>query len=1010
MALSKSVVCPVLVGRASELAALHLFIERARGGAGGMTLLYGEAGIGKSRLLAELKTYAASQDLLLLQGNCFPTDVSCPYAPLLDLLRFTFADFSAASIVAALGPSARALFPLLPDLVPLPLAPTPLPTWEPGQEKRRIFATLTRFFVQQAAKRPLLLMIEDLHWSDETSLEFLHYLARHCVGQPLLLLLTYRSDEVRPALAHWLAQLDREHLVHEVALARLERDDVDAMLQAIFDQQRAISSELLDTIYMLTEGNPFFIEEVLKSLLATGEIFCVHGEWCHKPPGELRIPRSIMDAVQQHTAQLSVGARHLLLLAAVAGRHFNFSLLQRLAEQSELQLLQQVKELIAAQLVVEESAEQFAFRDALTRQAIYTQLLARERKALHHSMVEAIEHLYATTIDPYLADLAYHTYKAGAWAKVLNYAPRAGRKALALHAPQAASDYFTWALDAARRLAIAPSAQLYRLRGQAYAALDKFEDAHADYEQAVGAAQEVGDVLVEWQSLIDLGLLWEGRDHEQAGTLFCRALDLAQTLADRQVHAYSLNHMGNWYLNAEQPLEALRYYREALSIFQALRDQRGMAETFDLLGMASYASSDFVQSVACYKQASALPRVADNRQDLVTGLVTTMLCGGSYRTDTLVCVAMSLAEVTREGEVALKIARESGLRSGEAFVLIFWGLCLGWRGDYLHALDVAQQGLEIAREVEHRQWMTAAHWVLGALHLDLCELTLACQHLERALALAREICSAHWISSSAGFMASASIQSHDLAQAEALLTGALDADAPAQTPGQRLVWCARAELALARGRPDRALAITDHLFASAANLSPERNILRVTKLRGEALAAARQFAEAESTLQRAQELGSVYGARSMQWRISGALGRLYQTLRRREEAEMAFARAQSMIDELVITIPDLPLQEHFLTSATALLSRSHSPAPHGSHSSHGSHRTIRHMTDGLTAREREVVTLIGQGKSNREIADCLVVSERTAETHVGNILTKLDFASRSQIAAWAVKKGLVDSD
>src|SRR5205807_2148629 len=127
--------------------------------------------------------------------------------------------------------------------------------------------------------------------------------------------------------------------------------------------------------------------------IAAGEIFYVNGVWRHKPLGELRIPRSVQDAVQQRTAQLSESANRLLLLAAVAGRRFDFSLLQHLTQQSEQQLLLLIKELIAAQLVVEESTEQFAFRHALTRQAIYAQLLARERKVLHRATVDAMEHL-----------------------------------------------------------------------------------------------------------------------------------------------------------------------------------------------------------------------------------------------------------------------------------------------------------------------------------------------------------------------------------------------------------------------------------------------------------------------------------------------------------------------------------------------------------------------------------------------------------------------------------------
>src|SRR5215467_2598262 len=233
-AFNKPAVCPILIGRTTDLATLHQLIDQVKGGRGHVALLSGEAGIGKTRLVTEAKTYAATHHILLLQGHCFPADLSCPYAPLLDLLRTYAASVLAATTTSDSAPYPRELYPLLPDLVPLP-PDQPLPSLpDPEQEKRRLFAALAQFFVDQAGKQAVLLVIEDIHWSDETSLEFLHYLARRSTAQPLLLLLTYRSDEVRTRLRQFLAQLDRERLAQELMLAHLTRDDVEAMLRAIF--------------------------------------------------------------------------------------------------------------------------------------------------------------------------------------------------------------------------------------------------------------------------------------------------------------------------------------------------------------------------------------------------------------------------------------------------------------------------------------------------------------------------------------------------------------------------------------------------------------------------------------------------------------------------------------------------------------------------------------------------------------------------------------------------------
>jgi predicted ATPase len=343
------VVCPVLIDRVSDLATLYGLIDQAKSGRGQVIFLSGEAGIGKSRLVAETKAYAAAQGFLMLQGNCFPTDRSYPYAPLLDLMRSSAANQLAAAAAAELAPFVRELHHFLPDVVPLPSDQSPLASSGPEQEKHRLFTALAQFFLRQATKQPELLIMEDAHWSDDTSLEFFLYLARRCTGvgypqaAPLLLLLTYRSDEVHASLAHFLAQIDREHLAQEISLTPLARTDVDAMVHAIFALPRSAHLELPDPIYTVTEGNPFFIEELLKSLLMAGDIFYVNGRWERKALSELHIPRSVQDAVQQRTARLSESARRVLVLAAVAGRRFDFTLLQQLTPYDESQLLSLMK-------------------------------------------------------------------------------------------------------------------------------------------------------------------------------------------------------------------------------------------------------------------------------------------------------------------------------------------------------------------------------------------------------------------------------------------------------------------------------------------------------------------------------------------------------------------------------------------------------------------------------------------------------------------------------------------
>src|SRR5207302_2098115 len=159
------VVCPILIGRTLDLALLHLLVDRAKSGQGHVALLSGEAGIGKSRLVAEVKTYASSHDFLLVQGSCFPTDHAIPYAPLLDLLRSFLSGYSSALHASEVEPVAQAFLPLLPDIDHVLADGTPplaLPQLGPEQEKRRRFESLAHFLTSQARARPVLLVVEDL--------------------------------------------------------------------------------------------------------------------------------------------------------------------------------------------------------------------------------------------------------------------------------------------------------------------------------------------------------------------------------------------------------------------------------------------------------------------------------------------------------------------------------------------------------------------------------------------------------------------------------------------------------------------------------------------------------------------------------------------------------------------------------------------------------------------------------------------------------------------------------
>jgi DNA-binding CsgD family transcriptional regulator len=993
------IICPVFVGRAPQLAAARQVIERAGGGRGQPLLIAGEAGVGKTRLVAEVSAQAAAGGYRPLRGACFPDDGASPYAPLLDLLRAHCAGRSPEAIIAELGPAAPTLAPLLAGALAAPLALDPLPALEPAQEKRRLFAALLQFFFERAARAPALVVIEDLHWSDDTSLEFLHHLARACPGHSLLLLLTYRPDEAPPRLRRWLAMLDRERLAHELRLPRLTRDEVAGMLRAIFALERPARAEFVEAVYGLTDGNPFFIEETLASLIATGDVFIADGGWDRKPIGELRIPRSVQAAVQARAERLSPPARRLLSLAAVAGRRVDFALLRELTQGDEHHLLARLKELIAAGLVIEESDEVFAFRHALTQQAIEAELLGRERRTLHGLVADAIERCYGGAPEPHLADLARHAYRAGRWEAALACARRAGERALALYAPREAIEHLTHALEAAERLALDAPADLLRQRGQAREWVGDFEGARADHEAALAAARAGGDRRAEWQALLDLGLLWAGRDYERSQPFYEAALARARAMGEPITLGHSLNRLGNWHANADRPQEGLRYHQEALNLFRERADRPGLAATQDLLGVTSYLAGDFARSAGHLEQAVTLFEALDDRRGLASSLTTLSVLSGHYPSATMAAPALTLAEGTRHAERGLAILREIGWRSGEAYARALLASSLGASGRYGQALPLAQGALALAEEIEHRAWMSIAHLILAMLHLDLLEPTAARRHGERGLALAEQLGSLYRRRSVAGHLALIYLQARDLARAEAVLDSVLRPDAPARTLGERLCWRARAELALARDQPGAALAIVDRLIAESANVEgrAEQAIPHLGLLRGETLRALRRPAEAEAALLAARGGAIGLGIRPLLWRVHAALGRLYRATGRHADAGREAAAAQELVVELAATAPDGALRDTFLSRAAMMAPRPMALTPL---------RAAKQEYGGLTMREREVTALVARGLTNQEIATALSVGKRTVETHIGSILAKLNLDSRAQVIAWALKRDL----
>jgi DNA-binding NarL/FixJ family response regulator/Tfp pilus assembly protein PilF len=883
----------------------------------------------------------------------------------------------------------------MPELRELFGEPSPQPAGDPEREKHQLFQALLQPIVRLARGAPLLLIVEDLHWGDDTSLEFLQSVARRTRDLPVVLLVTYRSDEVDRSLAHFLAELDRGRATVELSLHRLGRPEVARMIGAIFGATDPPLPDLVTTLHELTDGNPFFIEEVLKSLTMSGQVVYRDGAWGQELVGDLQIPRSVHDAVQQRSARLSDDAQRLLVHAAVAGRRFDLPLLAHVSGTSDAVMLASTKELIAAQLVVEESEDHFAFRHALTQQAIYSGLLIRERRTLHREIAEAIREGGPEEVEARLGELAHHYFEAGEWDEAFEYSARVGEMAQRLFSPAAAVRHFTRALAAVARTTRPQPAWVYSARGRAHDAVGDFEAAREDHETALRITRAELDLGGEWRALLDLGFLWATKDYERAGEFFRRALDLARVSGDRKMLGRSLNRLGNWLANVGRVADGLEEQRAALEIFTALGDRQGEAETLDLIAMALGQSGELAESVSHYGRTIALLRELGDEQRLMSALSSRTTYSSPGMADTVPGAMRALADVRKEGQEALDIAYRSG--SGVAVAYAHWTLAatLGTFGRIGEGLALAKDGLRIATEIQHEQWMIGGYFTLGQIHWLTLNYDAAISQLEASLPLAHSLKSAWWIGNVGCYLALTYLTKGDRTRARQVLDATPFSDDDLMTlPGRRIAW-ARAELLIAEDRGGEALSAVDRLLSVGASATAPYKPPALLVTRARALLLLGKADEACEVLQQAAESARVQGDLPWSWRARCALARACGPAKR-EEAQAACDEARAIFATLLDSI-DASDRDRFIAAAESELPQMRPPT---------ARRAAKQEWEGLTERERDVAAQVTLGRSNREIAEALVLSERTVETHIGNVLRKLGFSSRAQIAAWGAQRGL----
>ena len=487
-----------LVEREAELAILHQLIAEALAGHGRLALIAGEPGVGKSRLAAAIGDEAQARGMRVLIGHCVEMTGAAPYLPYVEIIEQAISNprsplalrealGDVAPEIARIAPALRRVFPDIPPPIELP----------PELARRYVWNSLSEFLSRAAQGQPLLLVLEDLHWADESTLLLTEYLAPLLPEMPVLVLGTYRDIEVdlqRP-LARVIGELERRRLVEQVSLRRLSIDGLRAMLRALAGQRAP--EQLARMIDRETEGNPFFVEEVYLHLVESGVLLDEHGRV--RPDlrlDEASVPESIRLVLGQRLERLEVPTREVLVAAAVAGRIFASDLVGEVAGAGPDALVEAFDEAERAQLVKPgRDPGQLMFSHELIRQTLLSGVSVVKRERLHLQAANAISRRYSENLDAHAGDLAYHLSHAGRYgdrASLVHYLTIAGDRAFDAAAFDDAVRHFDHALSLMPNDDQLGHAQLLERLAMALRSVGRWDDALRTMNGALDRYEALG--------------------------------------------------------------------------------------------------------------------------------------------------------------------------------------------------------------------------------------------------------------------------------------------------------------------------------------------------------------------------------------------------------------------------------------------------------------------------------------------------------------------------------------
>jgi class 3 adenylate cyclase/tetratricopeptide (TPR) repeat protein len=680
-----------LVGRATELAKLRTAFENALGSRFSVVALQGETGVGKTRLMRELALHAQSRGAVVLYGTA---EDGLPYAAWIDIARQYVARVPAEPLRRALGQHAPEFARLVPDVT---LKLGKIPTYKPIEERQdrlRFYGTVTHFFVSICGQTPLLLLLDDLQWADRSSMDLLEYFVRSASGLPVLIVCSCRTEDVQPdsPIYQTLMKLNKQRLLETIQVKDLNKEETTSLIKQIFGEQN-ISSEFVELIHHQTGGNPFFAEEVLRSLVEDGAIFRAEKGWDRKPVQEIVLPDSVKSALKSRLKRLDPDAINVLTMASVIGLDFDFEVLQEFSQIQEDTLLQKLEAAFSAGLVqqIPRQMNSFKFTDARIRELLLNDLIPIRRAKYHLRIAETMQKVYANNLEGHAEGIARHLLEAGETEQTIKYSIMAGDRERAIHAYQEATTNYKRAFDLIqlggdereKANILEKLAACYNLAGQP-------QDSVRNYQQALSLNENLCDFKACARISVDLAYaLFRAKPTgvQEGIPVLRQALKYVETDSTSYEAAALYASLANWL--SDDYVEAKTWVDKAIVAGQKSGNLAAVAETLTTKASFLVESGRIDECLSLFEEALNLS-LQHGFHYLATNVLSN-LSAYTYLRD--------LGKGREYALQSLEVAKREYIIPSEAGS-IAWLSYLDWlKGDWPVALDGVERALGMAQRL-----------------------------------------------------------------------------------------------------------------------------------------------------------------------------------------------------------------------------------------------------------------------------------------------------------------------